>query len=93
MGRKKSLGHSPLGFDFDGGLSYDFIPDLNEQIVQEVDHPDKEKIEKNQHKIVVSYYLEEQLVDRIKKFAHFSENSYSAVATDAFTDYLQKEGY
>lgn len=93
MGKKKSLGHSPLGFDFDGGLSYDFIPDLNEQIVQEVEHPDKGRNEKNPNKTVVSYYLEEQLVNRIRKIAHITEQSYSAIATTAFTDFLQKEGF
>jgi hypothetical protein len=93
MGKKKSLGHSPLGFDFDDGLTYDFIPDLNEQIIQEVDHPEKDKMENASSKTVVSYYIEEQLVGRIKKLAHITDQSYSSVATNAFTDYLQKEGF
>jgi len=93
MGRKKSLGHSPLGYDFNDGLSFDFIPDLNEPIVKVVDHPEWHKQDKPPAKEVVSYYVEKQIIDRIRTFAHITEQSYSAVAINAFTEYLQKEGF
>jgi len=88
MGRKKSLGHSPLGYDFDDGLSFDFIPDLNEPIIKEVDHPEKQK-QNSPVKIVVSYYLEERIVDKVRKIARLTDQSYSSIASSAFSEYLQ----
>jgi nitrogenase subunit NifH len=93
MGRKRSLGHNPIGFNFDDGLTYDFIPNLNEQIVKEVEHPEKQEESKIQNKTIVSYYIEENIIDRIKLFAKLTEQSYSSVATNAFEDFLHKEGF
>lgn len=89
MGRKKSLGHSPLGYDFDDGLTFDFIPDLNEPMIKVVDHPDRQKQNKPPAKVVVSYYIEEHIVDKVRKIAHLTEQSYSAIASSALSEYLQ----
>jgi hypothetical protein len=93
MGRKKSLGHNPIGYNFDDGLTYDFIPNLNEQIVKEVEHPEEPVQEKAQSKTIVSYYIEEHIIDRLRLFAQITEQSYSSVAKNAFEDFLHKEGF
>ncbi len=98
MAKKKSLGHSPLGIMTEEKLNYDFIPNLNEKLVREVDHPDKinnliyELEPESTNKIVVSYYLDESIIKKLKQFAKRSEQSYSAVAGNAFTFYLQEQG-
>jgi hypothetical protein len=93
MGRKKSLGHNPIGFNFDDGLTYDFIPNLNEQIVKEVEHPEKNVQQLNKNKTIVSYYIEEHIIDRVRYFAQITEQSYSSVAKNAFEEFLHKEGF
>ncbi len=44
-------------------------------------------------KKVVSYYLEESLVDRLKEFAEAIDSSYSAVASDAIDIFVTERGH
>lgn len=44
-------------------------------------------------KKVASYYLEVDLIDRLKRYSENFHRSYSAVVTDAISDYVSKKGF
>ncbi|HEX6983602.1 MAG TPA: hypothetical protein VF181_12655 [Balneolaceae bacterium] len=101
MSKKKSLGSSPIGFRTNGSLG--FIPDLGVakskeaasvnkitretemfgQSVSSMDAPEKK---------TVSYYLEVDLIEKVKLLASQKEMCYSALVSDALSRMLFENG-
>ncbi|MTI88055.1 MAG: hypothetical protein FH748_08815 [Balneolaceae bacterium] len=84
MSKKKSLGHNPLAYSTFGDSSFDFISSSEEK------REAKEEIKKPQ-KSVVSYYLEDPLVSRIRKKADEEEKSYSAYVNELLKKSMNEE--
>ncbi|MDX1672219.1 MAG: hypothetical protein R3211_07740 [Balneolaceae bacterium] len=106
MAKKKSLGSSPIGYSRLGMSSFHFIPDLgisnrkkeSEEKPSEDSGSGREKTlvvkEKSPpEKKIVSYYLEKQLVKRLKVFAKEQNMYYSAVVSDALEYWIEDHGY
>ncbi|MGF1669652.1 MAG: hypothetical protein ACFCU6_04320 [Balneolaceae bacterium] len=98
---KKSLGHSPLGYSVIGNSNFDYIPDYNALIESEAEqrissfrskHEQEMKSEKSQKKIV-SYYIEEDVTNRLRNYADDHKSSYSAAATQAIERFVNSRGY
>lgn len=87
MTKKKSLGHNPLAYSMLRHASLDFIKSAEEQ------EKDKEAQKKPDppKKQVVSYYLEEQLVDQIKALADELDTSYSAIVNEMLKKGVKEE--
>jgi hypothetical protein len=100
MSKKKSLGSSPIGFQTNGTLG--FIPDLgvgktknrsssnyiqreSEMFEQAVQVDDSEKK-------TVSYYLEVDLIGKVKSLAIQREITYSALVSDALSRMFVENG-
>lgn len=65
--------------------------EISKHIVErDVPEPEEEEAPK---KKVASYYLEVDLIDRLKAFSDKFNRSYSAVVTDAIEKYISKKGY
>lgn len=52
-----------------------------------------QKKRKRSKKKVVSYYLEEALINRLKSFADAANQSYSAAASEAIEGFVSERGY
>ena len=86
MAKKSSLGHNPLAYSLRNHASFDFIRDTTQDQVKS--RPDSAG--KKPAKKVVSYYLDEQLVERIKEIADHKEESYSQIAGDMLKDSVER---
>jgi len=105
MSNRKSLGHSPLGYNVIGNSNFDFIPDYNSII--ETDEAERSsdsfdnhtQVDNNKHlnekspKKIVSYYIEEKITNRLRDFADDHKSSYSAAASEAISEYVTRKGY
>ena len=84
MGKKKSLGHNPLAYSTRSHASFDFIaPNKEEQ--------QEGKKEVRVQKETASYYLESELVQRIKGIADKQGTSYSAVVNQIIKKHLGED--
>jgi nitrogen regulatory protein PII-like uncharacterized protein len=73
MSKKPVMGHNPLGYRPLADANFDFIPNTKDGAEAKDNARDKD----TPNKKVVSYYLEEELIDKIKKRAKEKEDSYS----------------
>lgn len=103
MSKKKSLGSSPIGFQSESG-SMSFIPDLGvAQTKTEVAKPNEpqngtnghnkqnqepEEAEKSVSKKIVSYNLEEPLIEKVKQMADERDIYYSTLVTLALRRWI-----
>lgn len=100
MSNKKSLGSSPLGFRTQGTMS--FIPDLGVSKSKKADLKsgrDEDKVskttaveEKSSQKKTVSYYLEEELIKKVKLIAGEKDICYSALVSNALQRWIVENG-
>ncbi|MEL7834574.1 hypothetical protein [Fodinibius sp. Rm-B-1B1-1] len=103
MSDNKSLGSSPFGFN-DKKSTMAFIPDRNESKTKEKpkkpisavssqsgsstdQSPEPKKRQKSEKK-VVSYYLEVELVDKIKSVADHKDIYYSSLVSMALREWI-----
>jgi hypothetical protein len=98
MTKKKSLGHIPLGYSMTGNATFDFIPDRSTPETVSVDEPVEGLMKEQEHpeaskKKVVSYYLEEDIINRLRRVADDTNESYSSVASAAIDVYATYMGY
>lgn len=93
MSKKKSLGHNPLTYSKIGNANFDFIkssmPDFDEPESQRPRQ--KSDPEKKVTKKVVSYYLDEEIVDDLKNRAESESRSYSSLVAKAIKNYLAEK--
>ncbi len=75
MDKKSAMGHNPLEYRPLAEAKFDFIPHTESGSDAEKEKTEKETNESN--KKVVSYYLEEDLINEIRKKAKEKEDSYS----------------
>ncbi|MEQ9310461.1 MAG: hypothetical protein RLN90_13485 [Balneolaceae bacterium] len=73
MDKKQVMGHNPLGYRPLANAKFSFIPQTESGSGEE---ESKEK-KASPNKKTVSYYLEEDLIDEIKKRAKENKKSYS----------------
>jgi len=123
MGKKKSLGSSPIGYSALNDHSYSFIRDLGVSPNQEEEEKRKENeqdysyspaspngnqenrpaesetapVEQTTNdpneKKIVSYYLEIQLIERLKSMADDRNIFYSTLVSEAVEIWLEANGY
>jgi hypothetical protein len=98
MSKKKSLGHIPLGYSMTGNATFDFIPDRSTAEAPGVEEPVEGLMKEQVHpevskKKVVSYYLEEDIINRLRRVADDTNESYSSVASTAIDVYATHLGY
>lgn len=90
MDKRKSLGHNPLAYSLRNHSSLDFIRDTGKDTGQE------EEKGKPSPKKVVSYYLEERTIQKLREMADQKGISYSAFVNKLLAEQLrddeQKEG-
>ncbi len=89
MDKKKVMGHNPLAYSLRNHASFDFIRDTTGDSSEE----SKDESEKKPVKKVVSYYLEESIIERIKKIADEKDESYSSVAGEMLRSSIKKIDY
>jgi hypothetical protein len=104
MGKKKSLGSSPIGFQSDNG-SMNFIPDLGvaekkeeapkyytkNRREQANGHPDKSsETNDSPEKKIVSYNLEKNLIQQVKDLANKKDMYYSTLVSKALRHWIAK---
>ena len=65
---------------------------LSSELVER-DVPSPEEPSKPVKKKVVSYYLEETLVDRLKSYSDAINSTYSSVASDAIESFMLERGF
>ncbi len=71
MSKKRVMGHNPLGYRPLADAKFDFIPQTDAG-------SGEEPVSSNTvNKKTVSYYLEEEIIDEIKRRAREKEDSYS----------------
>lgn len=94
MSKSKSLGSSPIGFQSGNDSSLSFIPDLgvsssegSKTSAPAFDQPEQTDEPK---KKVVSYYLEEKLINELKEYAEKNSVYYSSLVSQAIKEWLQK---
>lgn len=85
MDKKKVLGDNPLAYSFRNHASFDFIRDTTSETSEEA----KDESEEKSVKKVVSYYLEESIIERIKKIADDNNESYSSVVSQMLRSSLK----
>lgn len=73
MDKKKVMGHNPLGMDHLADAKFNFIPYTESGSAQKNSDSDKPKKKRK----VVSYYLEEDLISKIRDKATENSESYS----------------
>lgn len=73
MDKKKVMGHNPLGTNHLEDAKFEFIPYTESGSV----HKESEKKQPRKKKRVVSYYLEEDLINAVKRKATAKEQSFS----------------
>ena len=71
MSKKSAMGHNPLGYRPLAEAKFDFIPQTD------AGSGEKDASSKSVSKKTVSYYLEEEVIDEIKRRAKEQEDSYS----------------
>lgn len=87
MSKYKSLGSSPLGFQSNNG-TMSFIPDLG---VSKSKQKDPEP-ESTSEKKTVSYYLELDLIEKVKSMATKKDMCYSALVSNALHRWIVENG-
>lgn len=101
MSNKKSLGSSPIGLQTQGSMA--FIPDLGvakpKKAVSKLPRTEDKKVsesptaqEKICEKKTVSYYLEEDLIAKVKSIASEKEVCYSALVSSALRRWINENG-
>jgi len=73
MDKKKVMGHNPLGINHLADAKFEFIPFTESGSVYKESNQEIRRKKKK----VVSYYLEEELINEIKTKAKANEESYS----------------
>lgn len=73
MSKKPVMGHNPLGYRPLADAKFKFIPQTDSGSAEK----DSAEEKSTPNKKVVSYYLEEDLIDEIRKRAKEREDSYS----------------
>lgn len=86
MSKKKSLGHNPLAYSTRRHASFDFISSSESE--EDSAKGASEKQDRVQ-KITTSYYLEQPLVNKIKRLADQKGTSYSALVNSILKDALR----
>ena len=76
MSKKPSLGHNPLKQNLKNHGSFNFIKDTSQKKTAQ------KKVGKTIPKKVVSYYLEEDIIDKIREMAQNQEKSFSGLANE-----------
>lgn len=95
MSKSKSLGSSPIGFQSGKSSSLSFIPDLGvsssaEESETSASVSDQPEQTNDTKKKVVSYYLEEKLINDLKEYAEQHSIYYSSLVSRAIKEWLQK---
>lgn len=83
MDKRKSLGHNPLAYSLNNHSSLDFIRDISKDAENEEEKPSPKKI--------VSYYLEEKTIQKLREIADQKGKSYSALANELLASKLNEE--
>lgn len=84
MSKKRVMGHNPLGYRPLADAKFDFIPKTESG-------SGKETISsKTVNKKTVSYYLEEEVIDEIKRRAKEREDSYSHTVNQILKEAINK---
>ena len=86
MSKKPSLGHNPLAQNIRNHGSFDFIKDTAPKKVSS-----KKPKKKNASKKVVSYYLEEEIIEKIKNIVKNESKSFSALANELLNISIEKK--
>lgn len=88
MSKKKSLGHNPLAQSSFRYASYDFITSSENN---EEEGGEKEKGASNDdiNKKTASYYLEEPVINKIRKLAKKHDTSFSALVNKILKNSLK----
>lgn len=73
MEKKKVMGHNPLGMNHLKDAKFEFIPFTESGSAQKTSANKQPRKKKR----VVSYYLEEELINEVKKKATLKEQSFS----------------
>ncbi len=73
MDKKPVMGHNPLGYRPLAEAKFSFIPHTEAGSGEEI----KEESQSSSNKKTVCYYLEEDLINEIKRRAKQNEDSYS----------------
>lgn len=106
MSKKKSLGSSPIGYSSPGRDTFEFIPSISTETAGTESYTTEYNSSPNEHgeceagssetttdnteKKIVSYYLEEQLIDRLKKVADEHKMYYSSLVSKAIQLWLDQ---
>lgn len=88
MSKKKSLGHNPLAQSTPGYASYDFIHSSEESEEQEGERG-KGISTHDINKKTASYYLEEPVINKIRRLADKYDTSYSALVNNILKNSLK----
>ena len=83
MNKKKSLGHNPLSYSMLGKSNFDFIKSTDPDKMKGEDHK-AQKVPKK----VVSYYLEEEIINLVKTVALEQNSSCSGLVAKVLKDHL-----
>ena len=94
MSKKNRFRFDPLSEEFSVVDSLDFIGTTTLEKTSQfvVDDMICEEDEKKEKKIY-SYYLEKDVVKRLKRFARLTEKTYSSVVNRAILEYVDEFGY
>ncbi len=87
MSKKPSLGHNPLAYSLKSHASFDFIKSTQNQQKEAGKNDSKSSPKKK----VVSYYLEQSLIDQIRNKANEEKKTYSYVAGKLLKESIEKE--
>lgn len=97
MNKKKSMGSNPLAYNFLGNANFDFIkktdgsaPEEPSDEVKSKTVPEKDASNSIVQKKVVSYYLEEEIIEKISTLAEEYNQSKSSFVNDLISKKLQK---
>lgn len=97
MSGNKSLGSSPIGHTGRRNETFGFIPDLGvssgnrSERKSESAATDADTEKKEAEKKVVSYYLEVELVKRVKNIADERGLYYSTIVSKALSNWIDRE--
>lgn len=104
MNKKKSLGSSPIGYSSLGSTSYHFIRDLGRSNKDDTQTGVAAASngggsysglggDDQAEKKIVSYYLEIELIKRLKLLADEQGTYYSSVVSEALEAWVEGHGY
>ena len=88
MKKKKSLGHNPLSYSMLGKSNFEFIRSTDPDKSQDEDGKKATKV----HKKVVSYYLDEELINMVKQVASEQNASCSGLVGQILKAQLHNNG-